>query len=88
MMEGVEKQLEVIEQERRFIRDLYHNDQLQVDVLVHHQFVSRFPSISAKIKEENAMMLDALEDAKASYDKYKDLINKVKTIIFQELQKI
>ena len=34
------------------------------------------------------MMLDALEDAKASYDKYKDLINKVKTIIFQELQKI
>ena len=50
MMEGVEKQLEVIEQERRFMRDLYHNDQLQVDVLVHHQFVSRFPSISAKIK--------------------------------------
>lgn len=87
MMEGVEKQLEVIEKERRFMRDLYNNDQLQVDVLVNHQFVSRFPSISAKIKEENAMMLDALEDAKASYDKYKDMINKVKMIIFQELQK-
>lgn len=58
-----------------------------MDVLVNHQFVSRFPSISAKIKEENAMMLDALEDAKASYDKYKDMINKVKMIIFQELQK-
>lgn len=82
MMEGVEKQLEVIEKERRFMRDLYNNDQLQVDVLVNHQFVSRFPSISAKIKEENAMMLDALEDAKASYDKYKDMINKVKNDYF------
>ncbi|WAE41168.1 helicase-exonuclease AddAB subunit AddA [Staphylococcus pasteuri] len=82
MMESVDKQLEVIESERRFMSQLFENDTLQIETLINHQFASRFPAITAKIKEENAMMVDALEDAKAAYTKYKDMITKVKSDYF------
>ncbi len=37
------------------------------------------PNVTAKIKEANEMMVDALEDAKLQYKKYKSLIDKVKS---------
>ncbi len=40
------------------------------------------PNVTAKIKEANEMMVDALEDAKLQYKKYKSLIDKVKNDYF------
>ena len=50
--------------------------------------LSRFPSITKKIKEANEGMEEALDDAKKHYDKYKSLVSDVKMIIFQEVRMI
>lgn len=64
MFDNVEKQLEVVEDERHFISKVIEGDMINTDALVSHQFVSRFPSITKKIKEANEGMEEALDDAK------------------------
>lgn len=82
MFDNVEKQLEVVEDERRFISKVIEGDMINTDALVSHQFVSRFPSITKKIKEANEGMEEALDDAKKHYDKYKGLVSDVKNDYF------
>ena len=82
MMENVEKQLEVVEAERQFIAMVLEGNILNTEVIVNHEFVSRFPSVTTKIREANEGMEDALEDAKEHYDKYKKLVMKVKNDYF------
>ncbi|MEQ6028567.1 helicase-exonuclease AddAB subunit AddA [Staphylococcus saccharolyticus] len=82
MMENVEKQLEVVEAERQFIAKVLEGNILNTEVIVNHEFVSRFPSVTTKIREANEGMEVALEDAKEHYDKYKKLVMKVKNDYF------
>lgn len=82
MMENVEKQLEVVEAERQFIAMVLEGNILNTEVIVNHEFVSRFPSVTTKIREANEGMEDVLEDAKEHYDKYKKLVMKVKNDYF------
>lgn len=82
MLEDVEKHLEVVEDERRFVSKVIEGEVIHTDTLVSHQFVSRFPSISKKIKETNEGMEEALNDAKKHYDHYKELVTEVKNNYF------
>lgn len=88
MLDNVEKQLEVVEDEHRFVSKVIEGDMINSELLVSHEFVSRFPSITKKIKEANEGMEEALDDAKKHYDKYKSLVSDVKMIIFQEVRMI
>lgn len=85
MLDNVEKQLEVVEDEHRFVSKVIEGNMINSELLVSHEFVSRFPSITKKIKEANEGMEEALDDAKKHYDKYKSLVSDVKMIIFQEV---
>ena len=40
---------------------------LLIYLLTGHEFGARLPNVTAKIKEANEMMVDALEDAKLQY---------------------
>lgn len=82
MLEDVEKHLEVVEDECRFVSKVIEGEVIHTDTLVSHQFVSRFPSISKKIKETNEGMEEALNDAKKHYDHYKELVTEVKNNYF------
>lgn len=82
MMDGVEKHLAIIEDERRLIARVLEGGFIEVSFLTGHEFGARLPNITAKIKEANEMMVDSLEDAKLHYKKYKSLIDKVKNDYF------
>ena len=82
MLDNVEKQLEVVEDEHRFVSKVIEGDMINSELLVSHEFVSRFPSITKKIKEANEGMEEALDDAKKHYDKYKSLVSDVKNDYF------
>lgn len=60
----------------------FDGDMIQSDVIANHEFVSRFPALTKKIKEVNETMGDALVEAKAYYDKYKSLVSKVQADYF------
>lgn len=40
---------------------------IDIPYLTGHEFGARLPNVTAKIKEANEMMVDALEDAKLQY---------------------
>ncbi|UMT77490.1 helicase-exonuclease AddAB subunit AddA [Staphylococcus roterodami] len=82
MMDGVEKHLAIIEDERRLMARVLEGGFIDISYLTGHDFGARLPNITAKIKEANDMMVDALEDAKLHYKKYKSLIDKVKNDYF------
>ena len=82
MLDNVEKQLEVVEDEHRFVSKVIEGNMINSELLVSHEFVSRFPSITKKIKEANEGMEEALDDAKKHYDKYKSLVSDVKNDYF------
>ncbi|WP_049284491.1 helicase-exonuclease AddAB subunit AddA, partial [Staphylococcus aureus] len=82
MMDGVDKHLAVIEDERRLMGRVLEGGFIDIPYLTDHEFGARLPNVTAKIKEANEMMVDALEDAKLQYKKYKSLIDKVKNDYF------
>lgn len=82
MMDGVEKHLAIIEDERRLMGRVLEGGFIDISYLTGHDFGARLPNVTAKIKEANDMMIDALEDAKLHYKKYKSLIDKVKNDYF------
>lgn len=82
MMDGVDKHLAVIEDERRLMGRVLEGGFIDIPYLTGHEFGARLPNITAKIKEANEMMVDALKDAKLQYKKYKSLIDKVKSDYF------
>ncbi|VED72689.1 ATP-dependent nuclease, subunit A [Staphylococcus aureus] len=82
MMDGVDKHLAVIEDERRLMGRVLEGGFIDIPYLTGHEFGARLPNVTAKIKEANEMMVDALEDAKLQYKKYKSLIDKVKSDYF------
>ncbi|CCE58673.1 TPA: helicase-exonuclease AddAB subunit AddA [Staphylococcus argenteus] len=82
MMDGVEKHLAIIEDERRLMARVLEDGIIDISFLTGHEFGARLPNVTAKIKEANEMMVDALEDAKLQYKKYKSLIDKVKNDYF------
>ncbi|NQD99945.1 UvrD-helicase domain-containing protein, partial [Staphylococcus xylosus] len=82
MLEEVDKQLEVLEKERRFIAQAMEGGILNTQVIAEHQFETRFPAKNKKIKEANEMMLDAYDDGKKHYDQYKALVTKVQEDYF------
>ena len=82
MMDGVDKHLAVIEDERRLMGRVLEGGFIDISYLTGHEFGARLPNVTAKIKEANEMMVDALEDAKLQYKKYKSLIDKVKSDYF------
>ncbi|HDE0742621.1 TPA: helicase-exonuclease AddAB subunit AddA, partial [Staphylococcus aureus] len=82
MMDGVDKHLAVIEDERRLMGRVLEGGFIDIPYLTDHEFGARLPNVTAKIKEANEMMVDALEDAKLQYKKYKSLIDKVKSDYF------
>ena len=65
-----------------FMTKAFDGDMIQSDVIANHEFVSRFPALTKKIKEVNETMGDALVEAKAYYDKYKSLVSKVQADYF------
>ena len=78
MLEEVDKQVDIIERERKFMSAAIEGGILNTEVISNHQFEPRFPSKTKKVKEANAMMLDAYDDGKKHYDHYKELVSKVK----------
>ncbi len=82
MMDSVDKHLAVIEDERRLMGRVLEGGFIDIPYLTGHEFGARLPNVTAKIKEANEMMVDALEDAKLQYKKYKSLIDKVKSDYF------
>lgn len=82
MADQVDKHIKILDEERGLVAHLIEGGQLNIDYLTSHEFGQRLPNITAKIKEANSMMLDALEDAKNQYKKYKELIDKVKQDYF------
>lgn len=82
MAEGVEKHIDVVEGEIKFMKQVLEDGSINTELLSKHQFVSRFPTISPKIKETNEMMVEALQDASNYYKKYKELVQKVKNQYF------
>ncbi|MGW7888054.1 helicase-exonuclease AddAB subunit AddA [Staphylococcus xylosus] len=82
MLEEVDKQVEVLEKERRFIAQAMEGGTLNTQVIAEHQFEARFPAKNKKIKEANEMMLDAYDDGKKHYDQYKALVTKVQEDYF------
>lgn len=79
---GVDKQLEVVEEERAFIARAMEGGLLNTELISKHGFVARFPSATKKIKEANDGNLEALESAKAYYDDYKGAVEKVQQDYF------
>ena len=67
MMDGVDKHLAVIEDERRLMGRVLEGGFIDIPYLTGHEFGARLPNVTAKIKEANEMMGDALEDAKLQY---------------------
>lgn len=67
MMDGVDKHLAVIEDERRLMGRVLEGGFIDIPYLTDHEFGARLPNVTAKIKEANEMMVDALEDAKLQY---------------------
>ena len=86
MLDNVEKQLEVVEDEHRFVSKVIEGNMINSELLVSHEFVSRFLQLPKRLKKEG--MEEALDDAKKHYDKYKSLVSDVKMIIFQEVRMI
>lgn len=82
LAEDTDKQIAVIEDEMAFMTKAFDGDMIQSDVIANHEFVSRFPALTKKIKEVNETMGDALVEAKAYYDKYKSLVSKVQADYF------
>lgn len=82
MLEAVDKQVAVIDQERRFMAEVIEGGQLNTEQLVNHQFEARFPAKNKAIKEANETMLDVYDDAKKYYDQYKAFVTKVKEDYF------
>ncbi|MCG9854616.1 helicase-exonuclease AddAB subunit AddA [Staphylococcus argenteus] len=82
MMDGGEKHLAIIEDERRLMARVLEDGFIDISFLTGHEFGARLPNVTAKIKEANEMMVDGLEDAKLQYKKYKSLIDKVKNDYF------
>ena len=82
MAEGVEKHVAIIADERQLMAHVLEGGIVNTDFLIGHDFGQRLPNITAKIKEANEMMIDALEDAKEQYKKYKSLLDKVKNDYF------
>ncbi|MCD8833992.1 helicase-exonuclease AddAB subunit AddA [Staphylococcus arlettae] len=82
MLEAVDKQVAVIDQERRFMADVIEGGQLNTEQLVNHQFEARFPAKNKAIKEANELMIDVYDDAKKYYDQYKAFVTKVKEDYF------
>ncbi|MCD8842261.1 helicase-exonuclease AddAB subunit AddA [Staphylococcus arlettae] len=82
MLEAVDKQVAVIDQERRFMAEVIEGGQLNTEQLVNHQFEARFPAKNKAIKEANEMMIDVYDDAKKYYDQYKAFVTKVKEDYF------
>ncbi|WP_088808312.1 helicase-exonuclease AddAB subunit AddA [Staphylococcus argenteus] len=82
LMDGVEKHLAIIEDERRLMARVLEDGFINISFLTGHEFGARLPNVTAKIKEANEMMVDALEDTKLQYKKYKSLIDKVKNDYF------
>ncbi|MEJ7219627.1 helicase-exonuclease AddAB subunit AddA [Staphylococcus gallinarum] len=78
MLEEVDKQVDIIERERKFMSAAIEGSILNTEVISNHQFEPRFPSKTKKVKEANEMMLDAYDDGKKHYDHYKELVSKVK----------
>ena len=77
MLDNVEKQLEVVEDEHRFVSKVIEGNMINSELLVSHEF--RAVSFNyQKIKEANEGMEEALDDAKKHYDKYKSLVSDVK----------
>lgn len=52
MLDNVEKQLEVVEDEHRFVSKVIEGDMINSELLVSHEFVSRFPSITKRLKKQ------------------------------------
>lgn len=67
MMDSVDKHLAVIEDERRLMGRVLEGGFIDIPYLTGHEFGARLPNVTAKIKEANEMMVDALEDAKLQY---------------------
>ncbi len=63
MMDSVDKHLAVIEDERRLMGRVLEGGFIDIPYLTGSKF-TRLPNVTAKIKEANEMMVDALEDAK------------------------
>lgn len=82
MLEAVDKQVAVIDQERRFMAEVIEGGQLNTEQLVNHQFEARFPAKNKAIKEANELMIDVYDDAKKYYDQYKAFVTKVKEDYF------
>ena len=82
MLEAVDKQVAVLDQERRFMAEVIDGGQLNTEQLVNHQFETRFPAKNKAIKEANETMLDVYDDAKKYYDQYKAFVIKVKEDYF------
>ncbi|WP_436861089.1 helicase-exonuclease AddAB subunit AddA [Staphylococcus caeli] len=82
MLEEVDKQVAVLDKERRFIAQALEGGILNTQTIADHQFEARFPAKNKKIKEANEMMLDAYDDGKKYYDQYKALVEKVKADYF------
>ncbi|SCS54345.1 ATP-dependent nuclease subunit A [Staphylococcus caeli] len=82
MLEEVDKQVAVLDKERRFIAQALEDGVLNTQIIADHQFEARFPAKNKKIKEANEMMLDAYDDGKKYYDQYKALVEKVQEDYF------
>ncbi len=67
MMDGVDKHLAVIEDENQCLMGrVLEGGFIDIPYLTDHEFGARLPNVTAKIKEANEMMVDALEDAETS----------------------
>ncbi|MCG7339415.1 helicase-exonuclease AddAB subunit AddA [Staphylococcus sp. ACRSN] len=82
MLDEVEKQIDIIERERKFMATAMEGGVLNTEVISNHQFEARFPAKNKKIKEANEMMIEAYDDGKRHYDQYKSLVSKVKLDYF------
>lgn len=82
MLEEVDKQVAVLDKERRFLAEAMEGGLLNTQKIAEHQFESRFPAKNKKIKEANEMMIDAYDDGKKHYDDYKALVSKVQEDYF------
>ncbi|PHK49874.1 helicase-exonuclease AddAB subunit AddA [Staphylococcus edaphicus] len=82
MLDEVDKQVAVLDKERRFLEEAMDGGLLNTQKIAEHQFEARFPAKNKKIKEANEMMMDAYDDGKKHYDHYKSLVTKVQEDYF------
>lgn len=52
MLDNVEKQLEVVEDEHRFVSKVIEGDMINSELLVSHEFVSRFLQLPKRLKKQ------------------------------------